>query len=92
MSRAWILFFGWYHVLVALLLIYLLVMVWPPSVVVEAGGPPRSIQTRGDLDQARRLWLSARDLFAAIGMPHKGQQVQEWLDQLGTPRARRKKK
>jgi tetratricopeptide (TPR) repeat protein len=37
---------------------------------------------RGDLRGARELGTKARDLYAQIGMPHKVQQFQGWLDQL----------
>lgn len=39
-------------------------------------------KTRGDLDEARRLWIKARDLFTKIGMPHKVDEMQGWLDEL----------
>ena len=39
-------------------------------------------QTRGDLDEARKLWTKARDLYAKIGMPLMVEKVQGWLDDL----------
>ncbi len=37
MSPAWIRFFGWYHLILALLLIYLLMKVWPPIIPPKEG-------------------------------------------------------
>jgi hypothetical protein len=37
---------------------------------------------RGDLVEARKLWIKARDLFEKIGMPHKVAQAQRLLDGL----------
>ena len=37
---------------------------------------------RGDIGRARELWTQARDLFAKIGMPHRVETVQGWLDGL----------
>ena len=39
-------------------------------------------QTRGDLDEARKLSTKARDLFAKTGMPHMVEEMQGWLDDL----------
>jgi tetratricopeptide (TPR) repeat protein len=39
-------------------------------------------RTRGALPGARELWTKSRDLFARIGMKHKVEQVQGWLDAL----------
>jgi hypothetical protein len=32
--------------------------------------------------RAREYWIRSRDLYAEIGMPHKVQQVQGWIDEL----------
>jgi len=37
---------------------------------------------RGDIARARELWTQARDLFGKIGMPHRVEMVQGWLDGL----------
>lgn len=42
MSRGWIKFFGWYHLVLALLIIYVLVKVWPPA--IPPSGELRSVQ------------------------------------------------
>ena len=39
-------------------------------------------EERGDLAQAAALWTEARDLYARIGMPHRVELVQGWLDEL----------
>ncbi|MEM9184866.1 MAG: tetratricopeptide repeat protein [Planctomycetota bacterium] len=39
-------------------------------------------QTRGDSAGARDSWNRSRRLFAEIGMPHRVEQVQGWLDAL----------
>ena len=39
-------------------------------------------RTRGDLEEARKLWTKARDLYAKIGIPHMIEEVQGWLDEL----------
>ncbi|MCP4248941.1 MAG: hypothetical protein GY778_18010, partial [bacterium] len=39
-------------------------------------------EERGDLVEARKLWIKARNLFEKIGMPHMVEQVQGWLDDL----------
>lgn len=38
------------------------------------------VKLRGKLDEARRLWTHARDLFGKIGAKPMEQIVQEWLD------------
>jgi tetratricopeptide (TPR) repeat protein len=38
--------------------------------------------TRGDPVEARRLWIESRDLYARVGMPHRVDQIQDWLDGL----------
>jgi len=45
MSRGWIRFFGWYHLLLALLFIYVLVKIWPPAI------PPKD-----ELRSVQFLW------------------------------------
>jgi hypothetical protein len=37
---------------------------------------------RSNVDVARERWTKARDLYATIGIPHKVEQVQGWLDGL----------
>ena len=39
-------------------------------------------ESRGELDEARKLWSKARDLYAKIGMPHETDEVQRLLDSL----------
>jgi hypothetical protein len=39
-------------------------------------------EQRKDFAEARRLWTESRDLFAKVGMPHRVEQVQGWLDGL----------
>jgi len=45
MSRGWIRFFGWYHLFLALLFIYVLVKIWPPTI------PPKD-----ELRSVQLLW------------------------------------
>ena len=45
-------------------------------------------RTRGDLDQARELWIKSRDLYDRIGMPHMVDEVGGWLAELPEPPAR----
>ena len=40
-------------------------------------------KARGNLEAARDHWITARDLFATIGMPHMVEKTQGWLDGLG---------
>ncbi len=44
---------------------------------------------RGDLEQARELWMKARDLYAKIGIRHMAKEKQQWLDGLPNQRASR---
>jgi protein O-GlcNAc transferase len=39
-------------------------------------------QERGKLDQARKLWEQAQDLYAQIGISQSVEQVQGWLNEL----------
>ena len=39
-------------------------------------------EVRGDLDEARDLWIKSRDLFQKIGIPHMVSKVEGWLDGL----------
>ncbi len=38
-------------------------------------------EARGDVDEARKLWTKARDLYTKIGMPHRVEEMQGWLDE-----------
>ncbi|MDN5870900.1 MAG: hypothetical protein L0H73_09320 [Nitrococcus sp.] len=40
------------------------------------------METRGDPDEARVLWVKARDLFTKLGAEQKVSMVQGWIDGL----------
>ena len=37
---------------------------------------------RGEVDRARAYWAQSRDLYAQVGIPHRVEQVQRWIDDL----------
>jgi DNA replication protein DnaD len=41
---------------------------------------------RGDLEKARELWTTARELYAKIGMKPDTEELQAWLDELDEPK------
>jgi hypothetical protein len=48
----------------------------------DFGNLGKIAKDRGDNGRARELWTQARDLFAKIGIPHRLEVVQGWLDGL----------
>ena len=39
----------------------------------------------GDTEKAKKYWLNALDLYKQIGIPHKIEKLQSWLDSLDSP-------
>ncbi len=56
---------------------------WDKIVLVAALGNLGNIaKTRGDLDEALRLWGEARDIFTDVGMPQMVEQLRSSIDGL----------
>jgi hypothetical protein len=52
----------------------------------QLGNLGRIAKQRGRIAQARQLWTESRGLFARIGMPHKVEEVEDWLVELSPER------
>ena len=53
---------------------------WLEGMASDYGNLGLIYQTRGDLDEARKLWGKAKELYQRIGMPHMVEEMARWIN------------